>query len=159
MNGFINLSGCVTTLRSISGKSPNELEDALGFNRGALKAGYWVFRLAEAVGPSDFQWKDTTRYSNGWTYDPECNEWIQRADAVRWDYLNRNNGEARKGDAEFDGFIRVQEHLVNVRTGWLQIVKVRAKAFPSDYPDSHLKNIPQWSINGNRPKRFTLLFD
>ena len=121
------LSGYVTTWWVIAGKTPDHLEDALGFERGALRAGYRVYRLAEMVGPKDFEWKDTTRYSGGWSYDADCDEWVQRQDLHRWTLFKRNNFDAMKADAAFDRMLLVGHSMgANVA----MICPGSAKTFP-----------------------------
>ena len=159
MEAALKLAGYVTTLGSIAGRPSEELEDVLGFNRGALKAGYRVYRLAELIAPGDFEWKDRTRYADGWHYDSTIGEYVQRQDERRWSFRKRSDYDGNKGDAEFDGFIREQRRLLNVRTGWAQIVKVVPNVRPTGFPDSEARNVPQWYIDRKRPKAFTLLFD
>ena len=153
------MSGCVTTWWAIAGKLPHEVEETLGFSLMSLRRGYRIFRLAEMVSPNDFEWKDTTAYSGGWSYDATIDEWVQRQDEHRWTTVVRNPSDIGKAEAEFDGFMKVEQQKLNVRTGWAQIVKVIPKAKPTGYPDSEAWRIPQWSINPRRPKAFTLLFD
>ena len=151
--------GYVTTLESIVGKSAEDLEAALGFNRGALMPGYWVFRLAEMVDPQDFEWKDRTRYSDGWHYDASIDEYVQRRDELRAHIGKRNDYDERTTDAQLDDFMSEHSRRLNVRTGWAQIVKVVPKVRPSAFPDSEARNVPQWTLRKDRAKAFTLLAD
>jgi hypothetical protein len=149
----------VTTWWAIAGKSADHLEDVLGFGRRTLADGYRVYRLAEPVELGDFQWLDTTRYSGGWELDPTINEFVQRADALRWTLYKKSGFNAKEADAGFDGFMGAQQQRLNVRSGWAFIVKVVPNTPLHIYPDSVATRIPQWTLRHDRKKRFTLMFD
>jgi hypothetical protein len=145
------LRGYVTTYRAVAGRSHAELADVLGFAPGTLSNGYRVYQLSEPVGPGDFAWKDRTRYSAGWHFDPAIGEYVQRADELRAHLGKRHGYDEGQVDRELAAFQVQQVQKLNVRSGPDRIVKVVPTQAGSDYPDSGFRNIPQWVLK-NRKK-------
>ncbi|HKW49838.1 MAG TPA: hypothetical protein VJN70_20440 [Gemmatimonadaceae bacterium] len=148
---FENLSGYVTTMRSIVGKDSRELEDALGFSSGSLRNGFYVFALDAPVISAEFDWKDRTMYSGGWHFDPTIGEYVQREDELRDHFGRLNNNDEARTDAKLDELMQVQRNRLNVREGPDRIVKVCPKSAPADYPDSRYNSIPQWRLRVKKP--------
>lgn len=144
------MDGYVTTHAAIAGKNVRDLEQALGFLPGALTKGYRVYELISPVTMDEFEWKDRTRYSGGWHYDPPSNEYIQRHDQLRFHLAKSNGWNEAAADAQLKRFM--EEHCVrlNVRTGPERIVKVdplvKVQQGFDSYPDSPYLDIPQWRL-------------
>jgi hypothetical protein len=151
----VHRAGCVTTMRSIVGLRPQELESALGYGDYRLEGGFFVYALDEAVGPGEFQWLGTTHFSAGWYYDESIDEFIQIADQFRWTLYKQSGFHGEKSDRQFDASMEQERARLNVRSGPDRIVKVIPVFSGDKYPDSRHKNIPQWRLL--KPKRFTLL--
>jgi hypothetical protein len=108
------MKGYVTTLNSISGKSELEMERALGFRAGALKAGYAVYALAAPVSIDEFDWRDRTRYSGGWDVDssirfgsnPNTLWSVQRRDELRAALGKKRNYNERATDLAIEQILR-----------------------------------------------------
>ena len=54
-DGQGEFAGCVTRFQDITGQSSLEVARLLGFNPGALRAGYIVWRLDEKVEPGELE--------------------------------------------------------------------------------------------------------
>ena len=142
----LQLDGYVTTYSAVAGRSHTELEDVLGFATGSLSNGYRVYQLSDPIGPNDFVWKDRTRYSDGWHFDPSIGEYVQRSDELRA-HLGKKMGYDETGvDRELAAFQVAQVNKLNVRSGPKRIVKILPNAKPSSFPDSGFRNIPQWRL-------------
>jgi hypothetical protein len=151
----LKLDGYVTTYRAVVDRSHAELEDVLGFAPGTLSKGFRVYQLAEAIGPNDFVWKDRTRYSAGWRFDPSIGEYVQRVDELRA-HLGKNlRYDERVVDRELAAFQAAQVGKLNVRSGPNRIVKILPNGKSSDFPDSGFRNIPQWELTNK--KRFVFV--
>jgi len=61
----VTLSGNVTTLQWIKPGAEAETEAALGFHRGRLSQGYWIFLLRQLPRPDQFRFDGTTLNSGG----------------------------------------------------------------------------------------------
>jgi len=157
-------NGCITDLRPLIGKSNVELEDALGFSRGAFGSGYWLYRLAEPLSLDDFDWLDRTKFSDGWQWR---NLWTGRGwiyEAVpRKDLLRALFGKKLNYNEE-----AVDRALLKFKVGELEKINIGCaigkivKIFPKNrngisYPDSEYWNIPQWKILGHVTRRFVLV--
>jgi hypothetical protein len=151
------LAGYVTTMASIVGRTAPELERSLGFGDGSLADGFLVYALDDPVAVDDFEWKDRTTYSDGWHYDWTIDEYVQRRDELRAHLGKQHDYDEAKTDAELLAFMRAQADRLNVRAGPERIVKVLAKGRIADFPDSRLRNVPQWRLRVD--KAFTRLAD
>lgn len=155
--------GYVTQLSFVQDKSAAYLEAALGYNRGALASGYKVFALQNVVRSDEFEWKDRTRYSDGWHADPsirlgqnEKTVWsVQRADELRYALYKRHGYNERAASQEMDSIMSRELVKLNVRSGPNRIVKLRPNSHPSSYPESEFRSIPQWRLTVQ--KEFVLL--
>ena len=151
---MLKMKGYVTTLGSIAGKSTLDLEKALGFNAGALKAGYTVYALVSFVTINEFDWRDRTRYSDGWHADPTIRfgsnpgtVWsVQRRDELRAALGKQNNYDESATDLAIERILRTELIKLNIRSGPNRIVKVVPRQSPTGYPDSEFRNIPQWEL-------------
>jgi hypothetical protein len=145
---YEELKGYVTTFASVQNRNRKELEDLLGFSRGALAGGYRLYELKEDVKLGEFEWCDRTLFSGGWNYDRSIKEFVQRQDEVRWKFMVKHDHFAPKADKEFDMFMGAEMAKLNVRSGPERIVKVRrnpALGNP-EFPDSKFRDIPQWKL-------------
>lgn len=150
-----SLKGYVTTYSSIAGRSHAELANVLGLGVGALKNGYKVYQLVESVGAGDFDWKDRTRYSDGWRFNPAIDEYVQRADELRAHLGKLHGYDENVVDTQLSLFRLDQLHKLNIRSGPERIVKVVPDGRVSDYPDSEFRDIPQWKLKN--PKQFVFI--
>jgi hypothetical protein len=74
------LHGNVTTLIWIGPRTPDQVEQRVGYGAGRLSGGYWVALLKEKPGPEDFEFEGTTLRSGGREGLPAASE---AADALR----------------------------------------------------------------------------
>ena len=139
----------------VAKRDRRDLERALGFNAGALKAGYSVYALISPIALGEFEWKDRTRYSDGWHFDPTIGEYVQRADELRAALGKQNNWQEDATDRQIKILMEKQRECLNVRSGPNRIVKVSAKQKVASYPDSPFFDVPQWRLTA--PKAFVLL--
>jgi hypothetical protein len=149
--------GYVTTLASISGRTADQLELALGLGAGSLAAGFYVFALAEPVGLGDFEWKDRTTYSDGWHFDSSIGEYVQRRDELRAHLGKLHSYNEASTDRKIRELMEVQLKRLNVRVGPQRIIKVLSKGRVATFPDSPHRNVPQWKLVV--PKLFTRVAD
>jgi hypothetical protein len=147
---WVQLKGYVTTHRSVAGRSHAELANVLGLAPGALNNGYRVYQLDDYVGPGDFEWKDRTRYSDGWHFDRAIAEYVQRADELRAHLGKRHAYNESVVDHELAVFWVDQLLKLRVRSGPDRIIKVVPDDEGSAYPDSELRNIPQWKLKNRK---------
>ncbi len=155
--------GYVTVLAAVEHKSKTELERALGFNTNALRQGYRLYALMGLVGLNEFEWKDRTRYSDGWHADPtiklsstEDLVWsVQRQDELRAALGKQHGYDEKATDRAISDIMAKQLAKLNVRVGPDRIVKVVLNSPPTAYPDAEFRNVPQWRLK--TPKPFTLL--
>ena len=141
-----SFKGYVTTYSAIAGKRPAELDAALGFAHGTLQAGFFVYALASPVANGEFVWRDRTHYSAGWHYDPTIREYVQRRDEFRA-HLGKVHGyDEAATDRKIQQFMEQQRIALNTRSGPGRIVKVIPKHGPAGFPDSLLRNVPQWEL-------------
>jgi hypothetical protein len=150
---FVFLRGYVTTYAAVAGRSSTVLERALGLGPGSLRAGYAVYELSAYVYSKEFEWKDRTMFSDGWHEDPSINEYVQRFDELRAHYGKRNNWSETATDAQLRRFLALQQSRLNVRVGASRIVKVVTTAPVLSFPDSPLRDIPQWRLTVRKPFR------
>ncbi len=143
--------GYVTLYASIAGKNAGELEKSLGFNQGSLAAGYLMYELTEPIAKGDFEWRDRTRYSAGWKYDPSINEYVQRRDQLRAHFGKIYNWDEAASDLRLQKFMDEQFERLKTR----RIVKIVPKGRVSEFPDSLCRDIPQWELRVR--KTFTLI--
>src|SRR5688500_16331027 len=132
----LELNGYVTTYSAVAGRSHAELEDVLGFAPGTLSNGFRVYQLSEPIGPNDFVWKDRTRYSDGWHFDPSIGESVQRADELRAHLGKQLGYDEAVVDRELAAFQVAQLNKLNVRSGPNRIVKILPNAKSNSFPDS-----------------------
>jgi hypothetical protein len=151
------LGGYVTTLASITRRSPMQLEQVLGFAPGSLAAGYVVYALSDPIGFSDFEWKDQTAYSDGWHFDPSIGEYVQRQDELRAHWGKHKNYDESATDAKLREIMAGQLRRLNVRHGTERIIKVVPKGTIPAFPDSPVRGIPQWKLRAR--KTFVRLAD
>jgi hypothetical protein len=144
------LNGYVTTYSAVAGRSHAELEDVLGFAPGAFSNGLRAYQLSEPIGPNDFEWKDRTRYSGGWHFDPSITEYVQRADELRAHLGKQRGYEEVVVDRELAAFQLAQLKRLNVRSGPDRIVKVVPNGKANSYPNSEFRNIPQWRLKSDK---------
>ena len=97
----------------------------MGFAPGTLSNGFRVYQLAEAIGPNDFVWKDRTRYSDGWRFDPSIRAYVQRLDDLREHLGKKFRYDEAVVDRELAAFQVAQVGKLNVRSGPNRIVKIR----------------------------------
>jgi hypothetical protein len=150
------LKGYVTTLSSVTGRSETELEERLGFNRGSLGGGYYIYALAAPVSLTDFEWKDQTAYSDGWHFDPSITPFKAQGDATVYGVQRQDELRAHLGkihdydeaatDRAIDDIMRIQVAKLNVRIGNERIVKVISKSPVSGFPASPFRRVPQWNL-------------
>jgi hypothetical protein len=147
-DGQGEFAGCVTRFQDITGQSSLEVARLLGFNPGALRAGYIVWRLDEKVEPGEFEWLDSTAYSGGWHFDSSIGEFVKRYDERRAILGRIHAYNDARVDSKLARFMEVQRIRLNVRTGPAQIVKVKAKVskHTKDYPDSEVRTVRQWNL-------------
>ena len=138
--------GYVTTYRCVAGKNAADLERALGFGAGSLGAGYALYQLCEQINLEDFEWKDRTAYSAGWHYDPSIQEYVQRSDELRAQLGRESSWSESATDLKIEAFMELQVKRLNVRSGPDRIVKVLPNKAGDRYPDSRLRNVPQWKL-------------
>lgn len=145
---YERFKGYVTTFASVQNKNRKEMEDLLGFSRGALAGGYRLYALVEDVKPAEFEWCDQTLFSGGWHYDGSIKEYVQRQDELRWKFMQKHDYYAPKADKDFDIFLAGEMAKLNVRSGPERIVKVRRNPAPGnpEFPDSKFRDIPQWKL-------------
>ncbi len=146
------MKGYVTTAASISGKSASQVEDALGFQPGALDSGFVVFALIGYIQRNDFIWKDQTRYSGGWHLDRSIGYYVQRNDELRAYYLVEAKPKLNEVvdvlvDRKLNELKDEQARRLNVRIGPGRIMKVCPnRAHGRSFPDSRQRGIPQWEL-------------
>ncbi len=146
----LQLSGYVTTYSAVAGRSHAQLEEVLGFASGTLSNGFRVYQLSEPIVPTDFVWKDRTRYSDGWHLDPSIGEYVQRVDELRA-HLGKNLGyDEGLVDRELASFQVAQVNKLNIRSGPGRIVKILPTAQSRSFPDSPVRNIPQWRLTNKK---------
>jgi len=155
------LKGYVTTLSSVTGRSETEIEEALGFNRGSLGGGYYIYALAAPVSVNEFEWKDQTAYSDGWHFDPLITPFkaqgdatiygVQRQDELRAHLGKIHNYDEAATDRAIDDIMRVQVAKLNVRIGDARIIKVISKSSVSGFPASPFRRVPQWNLKVLKP--------
>lgn len=161
MSRTVYLKGYVTRLSALTGKSSFELERALGFNGGALRQGYAIYELAGLVAPGEFEWKDRTRYADGWRGDPRIElepdsnvVWlVRREDELRAAYGKRHGYDERATDRALAEMMARELAKLNVRTGPDRIVKLAPNAAPTAFPESELRDVPQWRLMVLKPFR------
>jgi hypothetical protein len=150
-----SLAGYVTTFGSIARRSSAQLDQALGFAPGSLAAGYVVYALTDPIGPADFEWKDQTAYSDGWHFDRNIGEYVQRKDELRAHWGKQTSYDESATDAKLREITASHVNRLNVRHGPDRIVKVVPTRSVSSFPDSPLHGIPQWKLRVR--KAFTRL--
>ena len=151
------LKGYVTIFSAVTGQSHGELERRLGFGAGRLSNGYRAFQLSEPIGPDDFEWKDRTRYSGGWHYDPSIGEYVQRTDELRAHLGKKYGYDEKVVDRRIQDFRAAQLKRLNVRSGPNRVVKIIPNDPGTSFPDSPFEGIPQWNLT--REKQFTFIGD
>ncbi len=62
---FRSLTGNVTTLNWIGARSPQMIEQSVGYGAGRLAQGYWIALLKDMLLPADFELGGTTLRSGG----------------------------------------------------------------------------------------------
>jgi hypothetical protein len=159
----LKMTGYVTTVESIRGRTNFELEQALGFGEGTLAPGFDVYRLVEPVYKGDFVWRDKTRYSAGWHADPSVKfgpdssvVWcVQRQDELRWALAKRHNFDDHAIDVEVQTIMLTSLDELNQRSGPKMIVKVKPRVPRGLYPNARAGNIPQWELV--KEKQFSIM--
>lgn len=151
----LSTKGYVTTYRAVAGRNHADLEKALGLASGDLSNGYRVYQLADPVGPNDFEWKDRTRYSDGWRADRRIGYYVRRTDELRADLGKKHGYDDAVVDKKLADFQATETKKLNVRSGPDRIVKIVPNAKGTAYPDSPCGNIPQWKLVVD--KAFTLV--
>ena len=162
---YASLGGYVTQWSSLHSLGVRALEQALGFNSGALAVGYAVYGLADRVGPDDFDWRDRTRYSGGWHADPTI-KWgsedvvwsVQRIDELRAALGKRLNYDEARVDQNIAEMKHRWINEMSVCFGERRIVKVISNQRISEYPNSPLRGIRQWEFRRDIRKRFEFMF-
>lgn len=160
------LTGYVTRFSAIKNLTVAKLEAALGFSPRALANGYAIYGLAARVGIDDFIWRDRTAFSGGWHADPSImliendpNIWsVQRIDELRASLLRRFNYVEAHVDTELQRMRWKWTLDMNVCHGDSRIVKVLFPPTNLDFPDSPMRNIPQWEIKKTVQKKFELMY-
>jgi hypothetical protein len=161
------LKGYVTQFHAIKHLGVGDLERALGFGAGALAKGYAIYGLAARVEIDDFVWRDRTAFSGGWHGDPSimlsANDpyiWgVQRIDELRAALGKRFNYVESMVDAELTRLRWKWTVDMNACHGPNRIVKVLPPlGTVTRYPDSPLRNIPQWEIKPTARKKFELMY-
>jgi hypothetical protein len=154
---YEKLKGYVTTFESVQNKNRKELEDVLGFSRGALAVGYRLYELDDKVEVGEFEWCDQTLFSGGWHFDRSIKEFVQRQDEQRWKFMKKNDFYEPKAEKDFSTFMAGEKAKLDVRSGPKRIVKVRRNpaAGNPEFPDSRFHDIPQWKLRVE--KRFKLV--
>jgi hypothetical protein len=151
----IEMSGYVTVLSSVTGLGHAALGDALGFAVGTLSSGYRVYQLAAPIGPNDFEWKDRTRYSDGWRGDATLGFKVRRIDELRAQFGKQHRYDEAAVDRRLAAFHAAQLEKLNVRSGPDRIVKIVSNVKASSYPDSGTPDVPQWELKSM--KRFIFI--
>lgn len=179
---WYRLRGDITTLATISGHPPADVERRIGFAKGRLSRGYSLFFLIEKMAPDDFIWGDQTCYSgryqfirdagkieepdkkSGKTIPPKerVGEYVPRIDVLRGELLAATPDDAAV-DAELHQFLRNQQQRINrgVEDKGLgricRIVPVTGhdptQFWLHQYPNAPLHGIPQWTIPKGREKK------
>lgn len=67
----VTTAGCMTRLRDVVNRTPEQLEDLVGFHRGRLSQGFQFLLLQEAVSAGDFEFFGYTYMSGGRTGLPD----------------------------------------------------------------------------------------
>jgi hypothetical protein len=140
-----SFKGYVTILAAVRGKRPREIEQALGFSPGMLSDGYFIYELISPVTAADFEWKDRTKYSDGWHFDRSIEEYVQRSDQLRFQLWKRSGWDEKVSEVELRRFMEDQQRRLNVRVGSERIVKIVPRR-RGTFPDSDVRNIPQWKL-------------
>ncbi|WP_189050198.1 hypothetical protein [Aliidongia dinghuensis] len=136
--------GYVTTLSSILNKSPEEIEDTIGYGRGALKKGYTLYRLVSPVALPHFKWRGVTRDSAGFTFDAQSGEFVLCEFLLREEFAKKYNYDDAKIDGAIKRFMIGQAWRVNVRDGGDLIVKIVPNDQVTDFPPGG--DAPQWEL-------------
>lgn len=153
-NPDLSTKGYVTTYSAVAGLNHAQLEDALGFATGVLATGYRVYELASPVGPNDFEWRDRTRYSDGWRYEHSLGACVRRTDELRADLGKKHGYDDAVVDRALAAFKAAHAEKLNVRSGPQRIVKIVPNLRGAEYPDSSYRDIPQWELTVQKAFRF-----
>ena len=158
------LKGYVTQLQCLEEKNARDLAISLGYVPSALSEGYGLYFLLQYVGPTDFRWKDRSRFSAGLAVEQVAfrrngrmvmeDVYVDRYDQLRAAKDARNVAKRMAGeehwpdDWEMDAFISMQQVMLNVRFGPRRIAKIvpNKRLGSNDYPDAPGNGVPQWEI-------------
>ena len=81
------IGGYFTCLRAIRFKTPAEMEDILGFQKGAFSSGVAVWKLNALPKPDEFELRGYTQTPGGETFDGVI---MRRQGAARPEYFSRD---------------------------------------------------------------------
>lgn len=65
-----SLGGYITVGRHLVGKTPQQIEDALGLKRHYLKAGVRIYRFTRLPMQSEYEYELTAKYPDGLAFNP-----------------------------------------------------------------------------------------
>jgi len=105
-----------------------------------------IYALVAPVAIGEFEWKDRTRYSDGWHYDPSINEYVQRRDELRAHLGRLNSWDEAATDRQLDQFMEQQRGRLNVRGGPDYIRQGETKRAGRAFPDYSFRNVAQWQL-------------
>ena len=87
-----SVSGFITCLVNVLGKTPSDLEDTLGVQKGAFASGVVIFRLNTLPKSSEFQLRGYTYLPNGARFDGLV---LRRSDMQRPTYFDKNGNPSK----------------------------------------------------------------
>jgi hypothetical protein len=158
INQEIRLGGDVTQLTGLIGKTPAQLEKAIGFEDGRLRDGWNLLFLSEDVGMNDFRWGHTTASSGARSKDVyEVGGEYYHAeiqDQVRFKIYKEQKFNEKKADKTFNAMMERELRLLRDRASSARIVKVLpnvphdpSKPWWVQYPDAPRPSaMSQWKL-------------
>lgn len=146
-------SGCMTRLNYVVGRSPDDLETAVGYKKGRLRQGFYCLLLADTLGKNDIEFYGYSIFSGGKIGLPNNDPVI---DAGRTPVQTRLTA-----DVGARGVERLAENFsANVSAqGGERFVKIKPIADeddPSNPADGYPwgTGVPQWNLPDGHAKRF-----
>jgi hypothetical protein len=84
------LGGYFTSLKNVITRTPDEMEDILGYKKGTFSAGVSIWKFNELPKPEQFDLRGYTQCPNG---KPFKGSWMTRSDQKRMIYFDKNGNE------------------------------------------------------------------
>jgi len=85
------VGGYITCQKNVRGKTPTEMEDILGFQKGTFSSGVSIWKLNALPKPADFELRGYTYLPGGERFDGIV---IRRSDLPRPQYLDKGGASS-----------------------------------------------------------------